>query len=206
VGASVVAIMECAYTPAIILLSVLFLGESPTWVFAAGATLVVGGVFIAARNPGNVGTSSDPASFRRGVTLGISAIALMAVGIVVAKPALDRGDLVEVTLVRLLAGVVGQLIWITARPNTLQILRVLRPSRSWRTMAPAAILGTYVAMLLWLGGIKYTSMSTASTLNQLATVFTLVLAWLVLGERLTPRKLIGGFASLGGALIILTYA
>ena len=61
-------------------------------------------------------------------------------------------------------------------------------------------------MLLWLGGVKYTSSSVAAMLNQLSVLFTLVLARVWLREPLSLRKMVGGGASLAGALIILLAA
>jgi len=80
---------------------------------------------------------------------------------------------------------------------------VLWPSRVWRTLVPASVLGSYVAMLLWLGGFKWASASTASVLNQLSTVFTIVLAWIFLGERLSLRRALGAALAVAGALLVL---
>jgi drug/metabolite transporter (DMT)-like permease len=44
----------------------------------------------------------------------------------------------------------------------------------------------------------------ASVLNQLSSVMTIGLAWLVLKERITGRHLIGAVFALGGAVVVLT--
>ena len=58
-------------------------------------------------------------------------------------------------------------------------------------------------MMLWLGGYKWADASVAAVLNQMATVYMMLLAWLVLGERLAPRQVLGGLLAAGGALWIV---
>lgn len=197
-GASAVAVIECAYAPTIVALAVLFLREPVTLVFVLGTALVVCGLMVAVW----------PSRHREtlpvaGLLLGFSAMALMAVGVTLAKGPLDRGDLVEVTVIRLLAGVAGQTVWILALPGTREIFGVLRPSRAWRRLIPAGLFATYISMLLWLGGLKYTSVSVASVLNQLSVAFTLILAWLWLREPISRRRWIGAGLSLAGALLVI---
>ncbi|MGC4119317.1 MAG: DMT family transporter [Myxococcales bacterium] len=84
------------------------------------------------------------------------------------------------------------------------IFKVFVPQKVWRRLVPAMFLGTYVSMLLWLGGVKYTSStSAASVLNQLSVLFTLVLARVWLKEPMSTRKMLGGASSLAGAIVIL---
>ena len=59
-------------------------------------------------------------------------------------------------------------------------LATLRNIRVWPVMVPGAIAGTYVSLVFWLAGMKYTQASTASALNQTATLWTFVLAALLL--------------------------
>jgi len=80
---------------------------------------------------------------------------------------------------------------------------VFRPSATWKTLVPASILGAYVALLLWLGGFKWASASVAAVLNQMSSVFTIVLARMFLGEVVTRRRAIGGAAAVLGAIVVL---
>jgi drug/metabolite transporter (DMT)-like permease len=199
-GASRLAVVETAYAPVIVALSVVWLDERIGLSFLAGAVLLIVGVLVATRRKSPLEPQLEGAL--GGVWLGVGGIAAMAVGVVLAKPALERGSLVEVTLVRLVAGVVGQLLWIALVPSQREALRALRPSPAWRTLLPASVLGSYVAMLLWLGGFKWASASVASVLNQMSTVFTIAMARLVLGEPITTRRALGALAAIAGALLV----
>ena len=238
-GASLLAVVDCIYAPTIVVLSVVVLHEPVPAAFLAGGALVVGGVLLtvtertpdepelpasvaapieAEANEGDAaqGEESDPQDRRReralGVAFGLAGIAAMASGVVLAKPALDSGDLVEVTLVRLLAGVAALLLWVSLKPligldpggaARSEVLSVLGRRDVWRTLIPASVLGTYVAMLFWLGGFKWAPVSVASVLNQLASVFTVVLAWLMLGEPLSGRRITGTLAAVVGAALVM---
>jgi len=207
-GASLLAVVDCVYAPMIVALSVAFLHEPLSAKFLVGAVLVVVGVLIATSQGQRGGFGRQDRPRRRlwaGIGFGIAGFAAMAACVVIAKPALERGHLVEVTLIRLVAGVLAQLCWIAARPTEYATMQVFRPGPVWRTLLPASVLGSYVGMLLWLGGFKWTSASTASVLNQLTTVFTIVLAWIFLGERITGRRAVGGAVAIGGALVVLLW-
>ena len=138
-----------------------------------------------------------------GVAMGVTGIVFMGLGVVLVKPVLETSGLVEVTLLRLLAGLAVQLLWCAALPSQREALAVFRTRTVWKTLVPASVLGSYVAMLLWLGGFKWASASVASVLNQLSAVFVMVLAWVFLGERLSLRRALGGAAAVAGAALIL---
>ena len=203
-GAGMMSIVDCTYAPFVVLFSVFLLGEKPGPSFVLGAALVVGGLFAASSGGGD--TLRQAATLARthlgSVMLGVASIAIMALGIVIAKPVLDRSSLVETTFTRMAAGAVSLAIFVLLRRDRVETFRVFLPQKVWINLVPAAFLGTYVSMLLWLGGMKYTSASVASVLNQLSVVFTLILARVWLHEPLTTRRMIGGGASLAGAAVI----
>jgi drug/metabolite transporter (DMT)-like permease len=201
-GAGVLAVVDCVYAPTVVLLGVVWLGERLSWGFAAGAVLVVAGVVCATAErakplPGETGGRLG------GVLMGVTGIAAMGIGVMLAKPILERGHLVEVTLVRMLAGVAGQALWIAVLPSARGALAVLRPSPVWRTLLPASFLGSYVAMLFWLGGFKWTTASRAAVLNQMSTVFTIVFARVFLAEPLSRLRAAGAVVAMAGALCVI---
>jgi drug/metabolite transporter (DMT)-like permease len=56
-------------------------------------------------------------------------------------------------------------------------------------------------MLAWLAGFKYTLVSVAAILNQLATIFTFVLAAIFLKEPVTLSRLVAIALAATGALM-----
>jgi drug/metabolite transporter (DMT)-like permease len=69
-------------------------------------------------------------------------------------------------------------------------------------MVPATVLGSYLSLMLWIGGMKYTLASIAAILNQSSTVFILILSVILLHERLTKRKIAATLLALAGVLLV----
>ena len=75
--------------------------------------------------------------------------------------------------------------------------------RHWPHIIAGAIIGTYLSMMLWLAGYKYTKASIAAVLNELAAVFIVVLAVLFLKERTTPRQIGGTLLAIAGVVLVV---
>jgi drug/metabolite transporter (DMT)-like permease len=201
IGAARLAVVDTVYAPTVVLISFLFLGERFGGWFFLGALGVLGGVALASIEKGALGgLNSD---LRRGLLLAWVAISSTATGVVLVKPVLEQGNLIEVTWSRLVFGVAGQLVWMAYRGQLSGTLRsVILPS-VWRKMLPATILGTWFSLLLWLGGFKWAPASVAAVLNQLGTIYLLVLARLFLKEELRLRQAAGALLAACGALFIV---
>jgi drug/metabolite transporter (DMT)-like permease len=200
-GAAGIAVVDTVYAPTVVLLSWLFLGERLTPTFLVGAAAVVAGVAVANWQRGALRT--DDRDRAAGIAYGLGAIVCTALGVLLVKPVLAHSDLIEVTWSRLCVGVAGQALFMAARGQGRDVIAAYRPAPYWRTLVPAAFVGTYLALLLWLGGFKWADASVAAVLNQMATVYILVLARTVLGETLAPRQVAGAGLAAAGALGIV---
>jgi drug/metabolite transporter (DMT)-like permease len=65
----------------------------------------------------------------------------------------------------------------------------------------ALIFGSYLSLMLWMGGMKYAKVSVAAVLNQLNTIFIVIIAAVVLKERLTVWKVAAFVLALVGAYL-----
>ncbi|MEN0060695.1 MAG: DMT family transporter [Myxococcota bacterium] len=202
IGAARLALVDTTYAPMMVVMAWAFLGERPGAGFLAGAAAVVMGNAVA-----NVDlrAASGPRDreFALGLAMAFFAVVGSGASVIVIKPILETSDLVEVTWIRLVAGIGGQLLWLAVRRDGSTIAKAFRPTAEWRTLLPGAVLGTYVALLLWLGGFKWAEASVAAVLNQLATIYIIVLAWAFLGETVSRRQLIGASLAVTGAIVVL---
>jgi len=87
-------------------------------------------------------------------------------------------------------------------PGGRAALAVFRPVPSWRFSLSGAFLGSYVALVLWIGGMKYSQAGVAAILNQTSTVFILVLATAFLEESFTRRKAAAVLLAVAGILVV----
>lgn len=200
VGAGISAIIDCLYSPLTVLLAFLTLNERLSAQQLVGMALVLGGVFAAARHEPPHGVA--PREVATGLILGVLSMVALAVGIVIAKPVLDHSPLLWATTVRQ-AGCLAVMLpaaLISSRRD--QILGVLRPSRVWFHSLPGAVLGSYLGLMCWIGGLKYTKVGVAAILNQSSTIYILILAAIFLKEPFTRRKLYASLAALAGILLV----
>jgi drug/metabolite transporter (DMT)-like permease len=200
VGAGISAIIDCLYSPLTVLLAFLTLNERLSALQLAGMVLVLGGVFAAARHDPPHGVA--PRQVAVGVAFGVLAMLALAIGIVIAKPALDRSPLLWAATVRQVGCLAVMLPAALASPYRRQALAALRPSRVWLHALPAAVLGSYLAMVCWIGGLKYTKVGVAAILNQSSTIYILILAAIFLKEPFTRRKLVASIVALAGILLV----
>ncbi len=200
IGAARMGIVGNFFSPFVIVLAFVFLGERLSLPQIAGFVLVSAGVLVigAARGP-----AVEAAQLRRGVLLGVFAVLLMAVAIVMVKRILEHGDLLWITAIRMLGGVAGMLVVSTISHGWSLGGGASLHRRDWVMLLTAALIGQLLSMLLWLAGYKYTTASVASVLNETSSVFIVLLAWLLLGESLTRRKLVGIGCTLGGVVLML---
>ena len=203
-GAGRSAIVDCLYSPFIILCSVIYLSEPLSLNLFLAIGLMVGAILIGSWQPEKrLTTASELRDLRVGVALGIASMLLMAVGIVIAKPVLNVSNPWWSTTVRLLGGVIFLAIQGLLPRYRGDVVRCFRPSKFWLFTVPAGVVGAYLAMLFWIMGMTYTETTTASVLNQLSAIFVVILATLFLKEALTWRKVAAIAMGFAGGIIVV---
>jgi drug/metabolite transporter (DMT)-like permease len=187
-GASLTAIVDCFYSPFVIGLSFLLLGERLTPIQLAGAALVVSAVLTLAKE-GKLERIG-----RRDLVLGIlyGILAMFFLGGV---------SIFWSTFVRLAGGSLALAALIPFLRNRRAVLAPLREPRNWKVLVPAAFFGSYLSLFLWMGGMKYAKASIAAILNQLNTIFIVIIAAVFLKERLTVWKVLAVALAFVGAYL-----
>ena len=172
-------------------------------VHVVGAALILSGVLVSS------GHKPPPGTTRRqlvaGVLIGALAMASMAYGIVIAKPALDGFPLVWAALIRLLAGTAALAGVALLSPTRRKLWSVFRPSADWKTALPGALVGTYLAYMFWLAGFKYAEASINAILNQTNVIFAIILATVIVKEQMTRRKVVSVALAVVGVVITVLH-
>jgi drug/metabolite transporter (DMT)-like permease len=199
-GAGLTGIVLCMYSPSVIVFSYLLLNESLTNVQLIGALLIITAVFITTvqRKPEGV-TKRNVVT---GVIYGILASAAMAVGVVIMKPLLATYSVIWVAEIRLLGGMAALALILLCHPRRNVIVNSLVKTRNWHYVIGGSFSGAYLAMIVWIAGMKYTQASIASALNQTSTIFIFIFAGLILKEPMTVRRTIGIVLAFTGAFLV----
>ncbi len=198
-GASLVAIIDCFYSPFVIVMSFVMLGERLSVWQLIGAALVVSAVLTVSREKREART--DGRNLVLGVIFGVLAMFFVALGIVMVKPVLDEVPLLWATLVRLVGGAVPLGLTVPFLHGRRDIVRPLLVPANWKATVPASFFGSYLSLVLWMGGMKYAQASVAAVLNQLNTIFIVIIAAIFLKERLTGWKIAAVVIAFAGAYL-----
>lgn len=199
-GAGRVAIVDCLYSPAVIGLSMLFLGESLTFWQAVGSMMIISAVLTALVERESNGYTKKQIAI--GILLGALAQIGNGVGIVMVKPVLNDAPLIWVTTWRLVGGFASLLLLLPLLKNRTAIIKSIFSRQRWGYTLGGSFLGAYLAMILWLAGMKFTQASIAAALNQTSNIFIFIFAAMLLREKITPPRLLGIVLGVGGALLV----
>ena len=206
IGASRTAIVASLYSPFVVLFSIAFLGERLVVWQWFGFVMVLAGILVVVYQRSARTIESE--QLAKGVLFGASSVLLTAAGVVAMKPILSQEQNADsffwlVTL-RMVAGVVGMIIYLLVRREILSTTRVLlHQPHKWKTIFAASCIGSYLALLFWLAGFKYAEASIASVLNETANVFIVIMAAVFLREPIDKKKTVGVLLSFFGVLVFL---
>ena len=203
-GAGRNAIIGCLFSPFVLILSFIFLGERFTLFQAVGFLTILAGIFLAVYQKPDHKLTKD--QLIRGSIIGVLGIFFMSTGMVTTKPVLEDASPLTVATIRIFGGVLGITVFTLVSGRYKRSLEVFRGPIPWKVMSLGAFIGSYLALFAWIVGFKYTSATIASILNQTSVFFILILAAIVLKEQLTLPKIAGALLGFIGVGLILLHA
>ncbi len=198
-GASLQALADCIYAPSVALVGFLMFGEGLSIWEAIGGTLVVSGVFVGMVRTREI---ADPRDLIIGTALAAGSHTIMAVGILMVRDVIQDGSLIWIAGFRFSVATAALALFAIARGQGKTLGLAFRRRDTWKTTIPMALLGPFLATICWIAGFKYETAGRAAIYNQMSTVFIIILAWLILKERMTPRKSAGVLLAIAGALLV----
>lgn len=200
-GAGRTGIVASLFSPFVILLSTVFLGERMLFWQWFGFCLVISGVLLVTWRANR--SALDSADVEKGAVYGVLSMLTMAVGVVMVKEILETRPFLWTVELRMLGGLAGMLVFIAVRGAWASTIAAFRRPQPWLTIISASFLAAYLALILWLAGYKLIDASIASILNETSGVFIVLLAWIMLGEKMNGRKLAGISLTVLGVLVMM---
>ena len=203
-GTSRSAIINTIYSPMVIMLAYFILDESLTFADIVGGLMILLSILYLSFNQ----EKSNINNLNKGLIIGILAYSLMALGIIMVKPILNRfSNSIEMQLwiiiLRLIPGTLLSYITMNLMMKKKEIILQLSNKKIWPIILLGSFLGTYVGFAMWVIGMAKTSASIASILNQTSTIFIAFFGWLILKETFSRKMMICFFISIIGAFIII---
>ena len=203
-GTSRSSIINTIYSPMVIMLAYFILDESLTFADIVGGLMILLSILYLSFNQ----EKSNISNLNKGLIIGILAYSLMALGIIMVKPILNRfSNSIEMQLwiiiFRLIPGTLLSYITMNFMMTKKEIILQLSNKKIWPIILLGSFLGTYVGFAMWVIGMAKTSASIASILNQTSTIFIAFFGWLILKETFSRKMMICFFISIIGAFIII---
>lgn len=180
------------------ILSLLFLGELLSFEQYIGAFILLNGVIVT-----TWGTQTNHPNKTRGIIFGLASMTCFSVSAIMVKAAISDVPVITATFYRMVFGTIFTLGYGVASKNFFSWIRPLKDKKLFGLFVLNVIVITYGGFLLSMAAIKYISVSLASVLSATEPVFVLLLAFLLMREKVTKRELIGTIVTLVGLFLII---
>ncbi|HEY5541200.1 MAG TPA: DMT family transporter [Coriobacteriia bacterium] len=191
--AAVVAVLLYAYPALVTIATWVFLGEKATWGRGAAVLTTFVGCAMVVGLFGGVAHVSWP-----GVALGMgAAVGYTLFNLLSHRWLPGRSQLVMMTYTFGIAAI-GTAVLTLASGQSLSTA-AWQP-QAWWLLGAIVIVPTFVAVVLYLQGIRGLGPSQAAVVSTLEPLFTIVLAWLVLHQSLSWLQMAGAALVLGGVV------
>lgn len=199
-GAGLASIINCMYSPTVIFLSFLFLGERLSLLQIVGTACIVSGIIVSTGK--REGRHLGVRNLLLGIGAGLLAILTSAIGIILMKPVLERSPVIWASEVRLLAGILGLLAILAIHPGRGGVIASLKSRTGLGYTAAGSFVGAYLALIPWAFGFKVGNASTVAALHQTNNLFVFVWALIFLKEPLTSQRILGIALGMAGIYLV----
>jgi len=190
--------------PITALFSWIILGERLTMFYYLGMTLTFLGISLAIFNRNGKGEKLSLKLAPPGILYAFGGAVGQALGLVLSKFGLKDYDPFSATQIRVIAGIAGFSILITAIRRWKSVRVALSDKVSMKSLSLGAFFGPFLGVSFSLIAVKYTEAGIASTIMALVPVFIIVPAILMYKEKVTLPEIAGAIISvIGVALFFL---
>ena len=199
IGSSLSAIVATIYAPSVFIIAYIFFNEITTLNVYLGTFLILGGIVVSTYNFPKQITSSQ---LFTGVLFGALAQVLTAASVLSVKPIMLDNPILYVALIRFGVGLMSAIIFMLLKSGYSFVFITFQQGYRNIFLLGGSFFGTYLSVILWLAGYKYTLAGRAAIYNQLSTVLISIMAVYFLKDTLTIKKKIGILLSFVGAVIV----
>ena len=166
-GSSLSAIISTSYTLFVFILAYLMFDEVISIISYFGGVLVITGVIIGTNDHS---IKSTPKQLILGVIYGLFAHLCTAYSILLIKPVMELHPIVPIALIRFSIGIlISGLILLYLKGRLALIDTIIKGFSNYNLLA-GAFFGTFLSVILWLAGYKYTLAGRAAIYNQLLSL------------------------------------
>ena len=199
IGSGLSAVVATIYSPSIFIIAYLLFGEIVRLQTYIGGALVIAGIVIATYKLPQIVKNNN---LYIGIIFGVFAQIFTAYSVLLVVPIMENNPIIYIALIRFSIGLIVTAAVLVYRSGIYGLFYTLKEGLGNTTILIASILGTYLSVIFWLAGFKYTLASRAAIYNQLSTILIIIMAVLFLKETMNVKKWIGITLSIIGAILV----
>ena len=199
IGSSLSALVATIYAPSVFIIAYILFNEIITFNSLIGSVLVLFGIIISTYNSPK---ASNYSYLFKGIIYGVLANILTAVSVLSVKPIMVDNPILYVALIRFSVGLISTMFFMVFMEGIMKLFLTFYDGYRNILLLSGSFFGTYLSVILWLAGYKYTLAGRAAIYNQLSTIFISIMAVVILKEKITAKKRTGIFLSFLGAIIV----
>ena len=201
IGSGLSAIISTSYSPAVFFLSYYMYNDIISMKMILGGGFIIIAIVFGTKKVEKIKNNKI---FMSGVFYGIIAQILTAYSVLLVKPIMLSHSVIEIALVRFGSALVTTILILNFWKGKNYIIQTVFKGMNNYFVIAGAFLGTYLSVIFWLAGFKYTLPGRAAIYNQLSTIFIMIMAALFLDEKMSKRKWGAVALAIFGALLIST--
>ena len=200
-GSGLYAVVGTSYILFIFLFSFLMYRELISTQVYFGGTLVILGIMIRSMK---IKEKNSRTEVMRGIVYVLIAQALTAYSVLLVRPVLESHPVVHIAMIRFGIGVVFNMSHLLLMRGMQSVKKTMITGFKLPTMVAGAFMGTFLAVIFWLAGFKYTLAGRAAIYNQLSTILITLMAAIFLKERMNHRSWVAVVLAVAGAILVST--
>lgn len=203
-GPRLSVLMETLCPVVTVILAVLFLKERPSLQVWAGIVLTIGGVkwVLWERTP----REKLKENWASGVKFGALSVTCTSVGIIFAKIGLAEASPIEATIVKLLFGSLGLLMWGVVGFKIKKWVHPFKDTKLIFKLSYAVFIAIGIGLLFSVIALKYADATIAVPLNSTSPLFVLPMVAFMFKEKISLRAVLGAVIAVGGIILIFLYS
>lgn len=200
-GSGLYAVAGTSYTLFVFLFAFLMFKEViPMQVFLGGLFVILGIVIRSMTVPKNISRTQ----LSQGIIYVIIAQGLTAYSVLLIRPVLDLHPVVHIAMIRFGIGVLFNMGYLLYIRGIQSFNKTMITGFTTPTMVAGAFMGTFLSVIFWLAGFKYTLAGRAAIYNQLSTILITLMAVIFLKEHLNFRSWVAVILAMVGAVLVST--
>ena len=198
-GSGLYAIVGTSYILFVFAISFILYEENISITLFIGSTLIIMGIII---RSSYLPDKLNKKVLTQGIIYGLIAQALTAYSVLLVKPLMSTHPIVHIAMIRFSVGLVFNAFYIIFVRGLGTFKYTIVKGFTTPTMISAAIMGTFLAVIFWLLGFKYTLAGRAAVYNQLSTIIITIIAIIIYKEKITLKTIIAVLFAFIGAIIV----